>query len=379
MPPQHHLQYNHRELQGVWVCQVCTRPTVRPYSDEDAPTCGQREEFFCPVCEDEVMFHYYDRLSSAAMLARIVAKQGICEEKKAAAGRGSNSQQAYTNHSAPTTSAIPATTSMVTRALVDQKERSVNSDTDAIPATTSMTTRAIVQQKAEATRSSMPPSEANAIPATTSMVTRALVSEKERALHHNTAQHSPSAASGYAEAIPATTSMVTRALVDQKERSVNSDTDAIPATTSMTTRAIIEEKERSLQEAMPPPVVSGIVEATVRPSRLPPRESEGLAHLEALLADPKRLDTSQMHSLKSFLSSTLYTLDTLISERSMCLVCLEKPRVVVALPCRHRCLCEGCLSALQQRAPTTGTEDEKKLRCPMCRAKVDQYILPFDN
>eukprot|EP00658_Telonema_sp_P-2_P054393 TRINITY_DN43274_c0_g1_i2.p1 TRINITY_DN43274_c0_g1~~TRINITY_DN43274_c0_g1_i2.p1 ORF type:complete len:168 (+),score=42.83 TRINITY_DN43274_c0_g1_i2:155-658(+) len=158
----------------------------------------------------------------------------------------------------------------------------------------------------------------------TSMVTRALVDEKERALR-NSMPHSSSAASAHAEAIPATTSMVTRALVDQKERSLNSETDAIPATTSMTTRAIMSEKERALKDTMPP--THRIVEATVRHSRLPPRESEGLAQLESLLSDPKRLDTSQMHSLKAFLLSLIHISEpTRLLSISYAVFCLKKKK-----------------------------------------------------
>ena len=298
------------------MCQVCTRPTIRPYSDEDAPTCGQREILFCPNCEEEVEFHYYDRLSSAAMLARIVAKQSICEEKKAAGGAARTAPPHFPHHrqTNPTaTHAIPATTNMVTRALVEEKERNLSS----LPSSSS----------------------AQAIPATTSMVTRALLEEKERGLH----------------------------------------TDAIPATTSMVTRALVEEKERNLRNLFAddtPPSGSPTARSHLR---LQPRDSNNVESLEFLLSDPTRLDTNQLTSLKAFLTSSLFTVDTLISERSMCLICLERPRVAVALPCRHRCMCEGCLANMEQRLASGSETTGNKLKCPMCRAPVDQFILPFDN
>jgi len=54
------------------------------------------------------------------------------------------------------------------------------------------------------------------------------------------------------------------------------------------------------------------------------------------------------------------TLDTY-----MCVVCLEKPKSVVLLPCRHSCLCEECAEAQQWE------------RCPLCREVVEDTIRTF--
>jgi len=49
------------------------------------------------------------------------------------------------------------------------------------------------------------------------------------------------------------------------------------------------------------------------------------------------------------------------SNRSRCVICLEKPRSVVCTPCGHFCLCIGCSSQVSKRT------------CPICRAKVVSF------
>ena len=48
---------------------------------------------------------------------------------------------------------------------------------------------------------------------------------------------------------------------------------------------------------------------------------------------------------------------------SSCVVCLERPRCVVVLPCRHLSLCEACASGLAS--------------CPMCRGEVRDSLVVF--
>mmetsp|Transcript_2166 Transcript_2166/g.7558 ORF Transcript_2166/g.7558 Transcript_2166/m.7558 type:complete len:84 (-) Transcript_2166:62-313(-) len=52
-------------------------------------------------------------------------------------------------------------------------------------------------------------------------------------------------------------------------------------------------------------------------------------------------------------------------DKYMCVVCLEKPKSVVLLPCRHSCLCEECAEAQQWE------------RCPLCREVVEDTLRIF--
>ena len=52
-------------------------------------------------------------------------------------------------------------------------------------------------------------------------------------------------------------------------------------------------------------------------------------------------------------------------ERDACVICLEKCRNVVLMPCRHLCMCKACNANLRKR------------ECPICRAKIDNAIEVF--
>ena len=54
------------------------------------------------------------------------------------------------------------------------------------------------------------------------------------------------------------------------------------------------------------------------------------------------------------------------SRRSTCFLCLEKTdRVYMCVPCGHACLCEKCVTIMQNGI----------LSCPFCKKKCQKYIL----
>lgn len=55
------------------------------------------------------------------------------------------------------------------------------------------------------------------------------------------------------------------------------------------------------------------------------------------------------------------------SNDSQCVICWERSRNIVLLPCRHLCLCKECSQYLKP--------DEGEIRCPLCRKVVD-IIMP---
>ena len=54
-------------------------------------------------------------------------------------------------------------------------------------------------------------------------------------------------------------------------------------------------------------------------------------------------------------------------EHRLCAVCLRAERSTLLLPCRHRCLCEGCAASVRQ---TSG-------RCPLCRETIESSMRVF--
>ncbi|KAF6264578.1 hypothetical protein COO60DRAFT_1266813 [Scenedesmus sp. NREL 46B-D3] len=48
-----------------------------------------------------------------------------------------------------------------------------------------------------------------------------------------------------------------------------------------------------------------------------------------------------------------------------CVVCMDAPRSVLLLPCKHLALCEACSVQLQGSAANC---------CPVCRVPVSQHI-----
>lgn len=55
------------------------------------------------------------------------------------------------------------------------------------------------------------------------------------------------------------------------------------------------------------------------------------------------------------------------SRHSQCVICWERNRNIVLLPCRHLCLCKECSQCLQR--------GEDEIRCPICRNVVD-IVMP---
>ena len=50
---------------------------------------------------------------------------------------------------------------------------------------------------------------------------------------------------------------------------------------------------------------------------------------------------------------------------NLCVICMDAPKCVVLMPCKHYCLCEGCSGLVQQ--------------CPVCRRKIIHSMKIFDT
>lgn len=51
-----------------------------------------------------------------------------------------------------------------------------------------------------------------------------------------------------------------------------------------------------------------------------------------------------------------------------CIICFERNRCVVTMPCRHLCMCDRCWERLEEVRPAND------LKCPVCRTKVRNTI-----
>eukprot|EP00906_Rhabdomonas_costata_P005248 RCo007883 len=76
------------------------------------------------------------------------------------------------------------------------------------------------------------------------------------------------------------------------------------------------------------------------------------------------LNTSELEAHVQRLKEALRVAEELQKERLACVVCLERPRRVVFLPCWHKATCEGCSATLKE--------------CPMCRREISERSIPFE-
>ena len=91
-----------------------------------------------------------------------------------------------------------------------------------------------------------------------------------------------------------------------------------------------------------------------------------------------RANIEECEVLEKELRSTLETIESrkanLIAEkaridnmddRRLCVICCEKEKSIVLLPCRHMCLCEDC------------SEHDDLLQCPLCRRQIAHKFSVF--
>jgi hypothetical protein len=70
-------------------------------------------------------------------------------------------------------------------------------------------------------------------------------------------------------------------------------------------------------------------------------------------------------------ASCASTLSNPQHSEKMCVVCMEREKSVVLMPCLHLCICQECTDQLIAHS------GRKKAMCPVCRQLIQNHIKPF--
>eukprot|EP00906_Rhabdomonas_costata_P006420 RCo009395 len=112
------------------------------------------------------------------------------------------------------------------------------------------------------------------------------------------------------------------------------------------------------------PVINAVMEKNLTMEKLPAAsKEEGVSEL----LSPEQialLPTPDLEAHIGRLKDALRAAEEQLKTRTTCVVCLERPRRTVFLPCRHRVSCEMCSAAMGE--------------CPMCRSPIAENFTPFE-
>ena len=94
--------------------------------------------------------------------------------------------------------------------------------------------------------------------------------------------------------------------------------------------------------------------------RLQSGVATALPLLNAAIAERQRADAERREQ-------ELQKREQELDERQQCIICFERPRAVVFVPCGHLVSCEACVSLVQ------GTD----ANCPSCRQHITSQVRAF--
>lgn len=80
-------------------------------------------------------------------------------------------------------------------------------------------------------------------------------------------------------------------------------------------------------------------------------------------AGPNQPSGSVLEQLKASMAELCMEDDELVADDHLCVVCLERPRDEVLVPCGHMVLCQDCCADIM--ASTN--------ECPMCRETIEDH------
>jgi hypothetical protein len=104
---------------------------------------------------------------------------------------------------------------------------------------------------------------------------------------------------------------------------------------------------------------------------------EGINNLMFVILSTEDFETERLKSIKNSckkpmeLENNINTVNDLTKpneEKEICVVCLDKKKTCIALPCGHYNFCTECTNELKKKKDT----------CPICRNIVKEYILVYE-
>lgn len=118
---------------------------------------------------------------------------------------------------------------------------------------------------------------------------------------------------------------------------------------------------------VPPPAAASYDMAVPSPLIAAPAPPQPVAAVMLNDRDFERhiaaLGDEQLKALRHDLQVKLATVESALAERRRCIVCCERDRSVVLMPCKHMLMCSEC--------------SEKVKECPACRIVIQDRIRPF--
>ena len=124
---------------------------------------------------------------------------------------------------------------------------------------------------------------------------------------------------------------------------------------------------------MPTPL-SNSTQSLASPPPTPANSTNGTTTAAAVFSLPSNqsLEKYLMHvsddevrNIKKDLQSKLQVVEAALVERRKCVICCERDKCVVLLPCKHMSLCKEC--------------SEKVNECPVCKVAVADRIVPYSS
>ena len=92
-----------------------------------------------------------------------------------------------------------------------------------------------------------------------------------------------------------------------------------------------------------------------------------VARTEATLDTAERASGALALSQPAAANQTAEQQQQSCDDSSLCVVCINKPKDVLLLPCRHMCVCLECCESILQADPL----------CPLCRIKIESHLQIF--
>ena len=120
-----------------------------------------------------------------------------------------------------------------------------------------------------------------------------------------------------------------------------------------------------------------------------------LAQLSGDVRELRKSSLSEARRLEAELEETLRTVRAVCDEKmrkevgaekgkQTCIVCMERPKSVLVLPCRHLCMCAECARQLLDQARRRSERERRTAsgvgvppKCPICRGDVKETMDVF--